>query len=117
MPSLSLFKKNSVKICKIFKLESDQKYLVNSFDLSKNEETILTGWQNSNIAVFDQNKENNAKKKFSLIGHTRPVYVTKLSSCNNFVLSGTSNGELNLWSLKFRKLLVKYQIQVNLYGI
>jgi WD40 repeat protein len=101
--------KKSLKICKILKLITNHGHNINSMIVSRDENNLITGWQNSMIYVYQKIQEPFQKQKVKLIGHTNAVFATKFSFCNNFVLSGASNGELFLWSLDFKKLLVRYE--------
>ncbi len=101
--------KKSLKICKIIKLITNQGHRVNSLEVSQDENNLISGWQNSSIFLFQKIKEPYQKQKINLIGHTKGVFVTKFSFCNNFILSGALNGELYLWSLNFKRLILKYE--------
>ncbi|ABW98247.1 taf90 (nucleomorph) [Hemiselmis andersenii] len=109
---LNLNTPNISKVCKLFKFITQKCFRLNSLEISKNENSILTGWQDSSVCCFEKLDKNVKKKSVILKAHSSSVYLTKYSACDNFFLTGSINGELKFWSAKTKRLLINYE---NLY--
>lgn len=96
---------------KILKISFQSHLISNCANLSSNEDILTVGLQDSSIIVFNLAPKKKANPRYSLCGHKRSIFSTKISSCSNFILSGSLNGEIFLWSLEFKKILVKFENQ------
>jgi WD40 repeat protein len=105
-----LYAKTTGKNCKIVRFLSKKNIFLNSFDVSYDERTVLTGWQDSSICVYDNVDQAFQKKKsIRFKNGVSSIYVTKFSLCSNFFLTGNLAGKIGLWSTKFKKFLIDYE--------
>ena len=98
-----------LKFYKTLKIFCKNYNSINSISTSSDENTVVSGFDNSIIKVFDFINNSNKNLSYSLIGHSASVSCVKISHCNNFFISSSVNGELNLWSLEYKKLLMNYE--------
>mmetsp|Transcript_40430 Transcript_40430/g.80988 ORF Transcript_40430/g.80988 Transcript_40430/m.80988 type:complete len:331 (+) Transcript_40430:106-1098(+) len=103
---------NQAEGFKVLKLILQRSGLANCAFLSNEEKNLAVGLQNSIITVFDLTKKKNSNSNFFL-GHRKSVFSIKVSPCNNFLLSGSLNGEIFLWSLEFKKNFEEFQNNLN----
>ncbi|KRX96597.1 Transcription initiation factor TFIID subunit 5 [Trichinella pseudospiralis] len=60
-------------------------------------------------SIFDS---SSAQSKFSLFGHSNPVYGVSFNRSGEFVLSCCLNGEIILWNLLTRTRIADYRMQM-----
>nr|UXY88416.1 TATA box-binding protein-associated factor chain TAFII 90 [Cryptomonas curvata] len=99
----------NLKFYKTLKIVCRNFDIINSVSISSDENTIVSGLDNSGIKVFDFINESSKNLSYNLIGHSASVSCVKISNCNNFVVSSSVNGELSLWSLEYKKKLINYE--------
>nr|UXY87418.1 TATA box-binding protein-associated factor chain TAFII 90 [Cryptomonas sp.] len=102
-------KPEKIKSYKILKIVGVNINSINSISISPDENTIVSGLDDSNIRIFDFVNEPKKNHNFSLVGHSASISSIKISSCNNFVISSSTDGEIKLWSLRYKKLLVNFE--------
>jgi WD40 repeat protein len=99
----------NLKFYKTFKIVCKNFDIINTVSISSDENTIVSGLDNSGIKIFDFINESSKNLNYTLIGHSASVSCVKISNCNNFVVSSSVNGELSLWSLEYKKKLLNYE--------
>jgi len=104
-------KKNfkDLEFYKLIKIYSKYSNNINCVDLSSDEKTLTIGYQNSLLHVYNLLKNEYSKKAFLLKGHSSSVFCVKKVKFGDYVLSSSLNGELYLWGLKKKTLVMKYQ--------
>ena len=106
----SLNPETTRKNCKIVSFFSKKNIFLNSFDVSYDERTVLTGWQDSSLCLYDNVDQAFQKKKsIRLKNGVSSIFVSKFSLCSNFFLTGDLAGKIGLWSTKLKKFLIDYE--------
>ena len=103
----------NLKFLKFFHFRSKNSKYINCMDLSPDNNMIVLGSQNGLINIYKLKKTNSKKNKIDLKGHQNSVICAKKVNFGNYILSGSSEGELYLWSLKKNSLALKYQTLSN----
>jgi WD40 repeat protein len=98
-----------LKFYKTLKIFSKNLNVINSVSISSDENTIVSGLEDSSIRVFDFINNSNKNQTYSLISHSASISCVKISTCNNFFISSSVDGELNLWSLEYKKKLLNFE--------
>ena len=101
--------KKKLKFYKTLKIFCKNLDLINSVSMSSDENTVVAGLENSTIRVFDFINNSNKSLSYSLSSHSASVSCVKISTCNNFFISSSMDGELNLWSLEYKKKLLNFE--------
>jgi hypothetical protein len=98
-----------VDFLKIVRIRSRYPSLINSIDLSFDNKTVVIGYQNALIHVYNLINGNNRKKVLTLKGHEYSVFCAKKFKFGEYILSASCRGELYLWGLKQKGLVFNYQ--------
>jgi len=80
---------------------------LNSICVSSNLETIVGGFADSLIRVYNSNILSKGRS-VELQGHTGPIYSIDLCSSSNLMLSSSSDGSIRLWSLELMSNLTAF---------
>ena len=103
----------NLKFLEFLHIRSKNSKHINCIDFSTDNNTIVLGNQNGLINIYKLRKTSSKKKNFDLKGHQNSVICAKKVNFGNYILSGSSAGELYLWSLNRASLTLKYQTLSN----
>ena len=103
----------NLKFLEFLHFRSKNSKNINCIDLSSDYNMIVVGNQNALINIYKLTKTSSKKKLINLKGHEHSVICAKKVNFGNYILSGSSGGELYLWSLKRTSLALKYQTLSN----
>jgi len=95
---------------KVIKIRSKNAPLINCIDLSTNQKTLTIGYQNSIIQVLNFLKVKPHENSYYLKGHQFGIFCAKKMNFGKYIVSSSFGGELYLWSLKQKSLILKYQL-------
>jgi len=98
-----------LKFLEILEIRSKFSEQINCIDISPDRKMLILGNQNGLINVYKVTNMVPKKRKIDLRGHEYSVTCAKKVNFGNYVLSGSYGGELYLWTLKRKSLVLKYQ--------
>mmetsp|Transcript_8326 Transcript_8326/g.25027 ORF Transcript_8326/g.25027 Transcript_8326/m.25027 type:complete len:687 (-) Transcript_8326:148-2208(-) len=93
--------------CLFYTFANTRGCAMNCVTTSSDASIVAAGFQESSIRVWDyKSGQQNGTK---LVGHSGPVFSVDLSLCGRYLLSGSEDGTVRLWSVQLKTDLVAYR--------